>query len=124
MIPIAVATALFGSTDAASIDRRQIEDGIEWLIGLLDGMEPDPDLEPSLAGSYWAASGGDDRELDNSDDEDGHDAEWCSGAEYGVADRDALADPELSFSPGLLAFTGEGTAIARAMLEDRATKCL
>jgi len=35
------------------LTRHQIEDEIERLIGLLDAMEPDPDLEPSLGlGGY------------------------------------------------------------------------
>jgi hypothetical protein len=47
--------------------RQTIEDEIERLIAMLDEADPDPDLEPSLAGSYWAASGGDDREDDGAE---------------------------------------------------------
>jgi len=52
--------------------RRSIEDEIERLIGLLDLVEPDPDLEPWLAGD---ASNTGDRESDNCDLEEQHDAE-------------------------------------------------
>lgn len=45
--------------------RRAVEDEIERLIGLLDGMDPDPDLEP------WLGVG-DDREEDGSDAEPSH----------------------------------------------------
>ncbi|MFK0687965.1 hypothetical protein ACFX5Q_07140 [Mesorhizobium sp. IMUNJ 23033] len=58
--------------------RRSIEDEIERLITLLDFVEPDPDLEPYLAGGAEVV-GTDDREGDASDDEDGHDAEYSLG---------------------------------------------
>ena len=48
--------------------RRAIEDEIERLILLLDLVEPDPDLEPCLAGGVEVV-GTDDREGDTSDDE-------------------------------------------------------
>lgn len=48
--------------------RRSIEDEIERLISLLDFVEPDPDLEPWLAGGGEVV-GTDDREMDASDDE-------------------------------------------------------
>ncbi|QND67628.1 hypothetical protein HB777_29295 [Mesorhizobium loti] len=44
--------------------RRSIEDEIERLISLLDFLDPDPDLEPYLAGSIEVV-GSDDREGDD-----------------------------------------------------------
>jgi hypothetical protein len=60
--------------------RRSIEDEIERLISMLDYVEPDQDLEPWLAGGIEVV-GTDDREEDNCDFEDGHDAEpdQCDG---------------------------------------------
>lgn len=58
--------------------RRSIEDEIERLISLLDFVEPDPDLEPYLAGGGEVV-GTDDREEDDCDLEDGHDAELPQG---------------------------------------------
>ena len=53
--------------------RRHIaEQYIEQLIALLDQLDDDPDLEPSLA-SFGGSS--DDREEDTADFEDGGDAE-------------------------------------------------
>ena len=46
--------------------RRAVEDEIERLIALLDLMEPDPDLEPWLAGGTEVV-GTDDREGDAGD---------------------------------------------------------
>lgn len=43
-------------------DRAAIATSIERLIDMLDAMDGDPDLEPSLAG--WERNGGDDREGD------------------------------------------------------------
>jgi hypothetical protein len=50
--------------------RRSIEDEIERLISLLDFLEPDPDLEPWLAGGIEVVGmndreGDDERELDD-----------------------------------------------------------
>ena len=47
------------------IRRQFIEDRIERLIAILDAADPDPDLEPSLAGGICT----DDREGDSADDE-------------------------------------------------------
>ncbi|RVD31405.1 hypothetical protein [Mesorhizobium sp. M4B.F.Ca.ET.017.02.2.1] len=58
--------------------RRSIEDEIERLITLLDFVEPDPDLEPWLAGGTEVV-GTDDREGDASDLEDGGDSECYLG---------------------------------------------
>jgi hypothetical protein len=58
--------------------RRSIEDEIERLISLLDIMDPDPDLEPYLAGGVEVV-GTDDREGDSSDDEEAVDAEYSLG---------------------------------------------
>jgi len=63
------------------INRQEVEDLIESLLTLLDRLEADPDLEPWLAGFH--PSRGDDRELDNCDDESTGDDEpyLSSGAE-------------------------------------------
>jgi hypothetical protein len=60
--------------------RRSIEDEIERLISMLDFVEPDQDLKPWLAGGIEVV-GTDDREEDDCDLEDGHDAEpdQCDG---------------------------------------------
>ncbi|MBN9074311.1 MAG: hypothetical protein J0H34_22465 [Rhizobiales bacterium] len=70
-------------------DRAGIAYTIERLINMLDAMEVDPDLEPSLAGFDGGPT--DDREGDldldewdgNPDDEDGADAEFNLGWEKG-----------------------------------------
>ncbi|MGE4249035.1 MAG: hypothetical protein AB7F09_06580 [Parvibaculaceae bacterium] len=48
--------------------RQQIEDEIERLIGLLDAVDPDPDLEPSLGAELGHAvdAEGDDCDLEPS----------------------------------------------------------
>lgn len=101
--------------------RRRMEAAIEALIASLDALDGDADFEPAnddepslgwpgdgrgaagrLDGPALDA-GDDDRELDTADDEDGHDRELCcedEGAqcddegqpEWGVADRDGLAE--------------------------------
>jgi|GEM_PF-6948575 len=69
--------------------RRSIEDEIERLISLLDFVEPDPDLEPYLAGGIEVV-GTDDREGDSSDDEPSADAEYSLGwSEPNSQGRDA-----------------------------------
>ncbi|MER9464189.1 hypothetical protein NKI80_30575 [Mesorhizobium sp. M0387] len=55
--------------------RRSIEDEIERLISLLDFVEPDPDLEPYLAGGIEVV-GTDDREGD--DEREADDADYDS----------------------------------------------
>jgi hypothetical protein len=47
-----------------------MERAVEKLLTALDAMDGDPDLEPSLAGDYWAATrdGGDDREMECEDE--------------------------------------------------------
>jgi hypothetical protein len=95
--------------------RRRMEAAIEALIASLDALDGDTD-----------------READAADDEDGADLEvvcedeGCDGgdresdmAEYGVADGDALADPELGFGGCRLAFWGTGETVAAAMLQRR-----
>ncbi|BCG88529.1 hypothetical protein MesoLj113c_46390 [Mesorhizobium sp. 113-3-9] len=62
--------------------RRSIEDEIERLISLLDFVEPDPDLEPYLAGGIEIV-GTDDREQDDCDLEEQHDAEGFCPEDYG-----------------------------------------
>ncbi|RWB05447.1 MAG: hypothetical protein EOQ39_22535 [Mesorhizobium sp.] len=63
--------------------RRSIEDEIERLISLLDFVEPDPDLEPYLAGGIEVVGTDDreedERERDDCDLEEQHDAEvYCA----------------------------------------------
>ncbi len=70
---------------ALPVNRRVVEDEIERLIGLLDGIDGDENLEatgddePSLgwpnAGQRPRPEMSDDREVDNSDYEDGADNE-------------------------------------------------
>lgn len=57
--------------------RARIEATIEHLVSLLDAIDPDPDLEPSLGYSPY----GTDLEGDDSDFEPDSDDEW-SGDEY------------------------------------------
>lgn len=71
--------------------RRGIEEAIERLLALLDGMDPDPDFElsnddePSLG---WSGNGPKryeataDLEHDTCDDEDGHDRESGDAGDY------------------------------------------
>ncbi|UVK39934.1 hypothetical protein LHFGNBLO_001349 [Mesorhizobium sp. AR10] len=54
--------------------RRSIKDEIERLISLLDFVDGDPDLEPWLAGGREVCCT-DDREEDDCDLEEQHDAE-------------------------------------------------
>ncbi|MCQ8816626.1 hypothetical protein EN904_23270 [Mesorhizobium sp. M7A.F.Ca.CA.001.07.2.1] len=68
--------------------RRSIEDEIERLISLLDFVEPDPDLEPWLAGGIEVVGaddreGDDERERDDCDLEEQHDAEAYCAEDYG-----------------------------------------
>ncbi|MFD1986802.1 hypothetical protein ACFSOZ_30685 [Mesorhizobium newzealandense] len=84
--------------------RRSIEDRIEKLIELLDIVDDDVDLEdtaddePSLGGY-----GGDDRELDNADDEDDGTEEPTLGAperhprSYDIDPLSGLALPRSGF---------------------------
>jgi len=94
------------------ITRTRVEAAIEALVALLDDVDGDPDLEPSLGYNCY---GGDDRELDTSDDEpslgwtrDG----FCGStfdpdlekddAEHGIADAWGLAEQGLdSFGGGV-----------------------
>lgn len=71
-----------------------IADAVEALLAVLDAIDPDPDLEPDLGE-------GDDREADyhsptggTSDDEPsiGGDDREHDLAEWGIADKDALAE--------------------------------
>lgn len=70
-------TALPVDGEAMS-EREKIEAAIEQLIALLDVIDGDPDLEPSLGigGNYVS----DDREGDDADDEDCGDLEPSLGA--------------------------------------------
>lgn len=72
----------------------------ERLIAMLDtldgdtDLEPDADAEPSLAGFGLDPSGGDDRELDDADDEAGGDDEPDTDAE-----RETWGEPVYACSP-------------------------
>jgi hypothetical protein len=68
--------------------RRLIEAEIERLIALLDAMEPDPDLEPWLAGRLATGDTGDDREEESEDE--GAQCDDDGAIDSGVADQDAL----------------------------------
>ncbi len=63
--------------------RRSIEDEIERLIALLDLVDPDPDLEPWLAGGAEVC-GTDDREGDSSDDE--YSLSWTRTGAFGLGE--------------------------------------
>ena len=83
------------------IVRRSIEDEIERLISLLDFVEPDPDLEPDLAGGDEVV-GSDDREGDSSDDEEGSDAEHSLGwSESSSQGRDAWEHNGCRYTAGV-----------------------
>ncbi|MFT3673159.1 hypothetical protein [Aestuariivirga sp.] len=72
-------TGLAVDSEAMS-EREEIEAAIEQLIALLDAMDGDPDLEPSLG--MGDAHGADDRERDDADDEDCGDSEpWLAAPE-------------------------------------------
>lgn len=71
-----------------SQDRASIATTIEQLISLLDAMDPDPDLEPWLAGKLAAGDMGDDREEECEDEGGQCDDEGV--IESGTADEDAL----------------------------------
>lgn len=91
--------------------RERLEAEIERLIALLDALDGDSDFEPanddepSFGWTYsfdgvplpLAADGGDDRELDPADDEDGGDLEpslgWL-GHGRGAARRECVEDLE------------------------------
>ncbi|TIO11069.1 hypothetical protein [Mesorhizobium sp.] len=75
--------------------RLRIETTIENLLALLDEIDGDPDLEPWLAGGAEVV-GTDDREQDDCDLEEQHDAEPCPD-DYGeiVMWRDDLKSQEV-----------------------------
>ncbi|AZO23888.1 hypothetical protein EJ070_26530 [Mesorhizobium sp. M1E.F.Ca.ET.045.02.1.1] len=80
--------------------RRNVEDEIERLITLLDLMEPDPDLEPWLAGGTEVV-GTDDREEDASDNEEAGDSERTLGwPEQCSQGRDEWARNGFHYIPG------------------------
>lgn len=86
-----------------SIARQQIEDEIERLIAILDGMEPDPDLEDGADSEPWLGAAeadqysnrgwvflqGDDLE-DQCDDEGAQPDDEPS--DNGLGDADGLQD--------------------------------
>jgi hypothetical protein len=61
------------TADGEAMPRHKVEAAIEFLINYLDSIDPDPDLEPYLAGAIC-----DDREFDP--------------AEFGIADVDGLQE--------------------------------
>lgn len=118
--------------------REQIEATIEHLLSVLDHFDGDENLEnddpaedggddeTSLGwtevqardGQYGAdyMSGwflGYDRELDTSDDEDGGDDE---PGDSGIADQDALYDPDVRIVFDF-DFNGSGAAVAKSLLK-------
>lgn len=69
-------------------DRQQIEDEIERLIDLLDAVDPDPDLEPSLGSnghSHLGVAGWEDLEGDDCDLEPSLGASEVSFAGAGIS---------------------------------------
>ncbi|MFD2053797.1 hypothetical protein ACFSQT_12085 [Mesorhizobium calcicola] len=80
--------------------RRSIEDRIEKLIELLDIVDDDVDLEDT-ADDEPSLGCLDDLELDNCDDEDGHDAEGYCPDDYGetVMWPEDLRSQEVLVSP-------------------------
>ncbi|MBT1155709.1 hypothetical protein J1C56_08905 [Aminobacter anthyllidis] len=73
--------------------RRRIEAAIEQLIALLDSFDPDPDLEPYLAGTGGSHKPLDDREADDSDLEPY--PAWTVGeAAHGDYSTEGMADLE------------------------------
>lgn len=63
--------------------RRSIEDEIERLISLLDLVDPDPDMEPYMAGGAEVV-GTDDREGDTSELE--YSLGWTSTGAFGLGE--------------------------------------
>ena len=115
--------------------RREIEATVEQLIAILDLFDGDENLEeddhgeecgdaePSLgwrnSGSQAASDftayqylyGAEDTEEDAGDM-----PEWDL-AEHGIADHDALCDPELTLMPEKFGFDGSGVRIAKKILK-------
>lgn len=89
------------------VRRSQVERAIENLIAILDKMDGDENIEPSMAGF-------DDRCMD---DREGDDEREADEAERGIADLDALnlAEQELS-ADRLSHYNGDGNQMARALL--------
>ena len=86
--------------------RQEAEAEIERLIGFLDKTEPDPDLEPSLAGDYNNHAGdfGDDREADDAEREPTfgwteHEARF--GCQATPLQTDEAEDPHIDDEPSL-----------------------
>lgn len=135
-----------GGGRAWGVDRYP--DQTVWAIGPLDDREGDDgDLEPSLGAtnpqpgqvlavdhdgrqlpvrdvgfdqSGWACGQDGDLEAEFDGREDGGDAEFIVADELGVADHDALGDPEFCIGKALpLGFDGSGTLVALALLAGR-----
>lgn len=71
--------------------REALENEIERLIGILDAMEPDPDLEPDLGWNpYLRTHGGKAADLEGGDD----DLEPCCEDEGAQCDDEGATDNE------------------------------
>jgi hypothetical protein len=95
--------------------RKKIEDAIEKLIDMLDRVEPDPDLEPSLGSpgcyapinqEFWAAGSNDDREEDD-EREPPEDDEPSLGATHSIDQKLAWAGGRSWCGESDLEFDGE-----------------
>ncbi len=93
---------------AVALRRGEIEATIEWLVGLLDLVDADPDLEPSLAGVTF---GGENYNIAALDCEDACEDEGAQcddeGAEWdnGIVDLDGLLE-QRAFMTGMSEFAG------------------
>lgn len=123
--------------------RRAAGREVERLLALLDRLDADPDLEdggddeeepaePSLGwtstfnqasrnrlGSDWIV----DAEAEHDGREPDVDAEYIDADEFGIADSDALCDPEIMIGRGMpFDFDGSGRTIAKNMLRKAKSK--
>ncbi len=119
-------------------DRTSVAYTIERLIDMLDAMEPDPDLEPSIGGFLMGGTAHDEREADyegsgpdagvTSDDEPS--LGWCghSRSQYGFredveldhADEEpSLASPERHLSPYCYGLDGSQSHWAEGGKDER-----
>jgi hypothetical protein len=89
--------------------RNRIEDAIEYLVDLLDSVDPDPDLEPSLGGISACGKGSGPLAALDCEDECEDEGAQCDdeGAEpdSGIADLDGLLE-QRPFTTGMSEFAG------------------